>query len=414
MGRSECVYAKVSEEENQYLRRRKRERRARRAADREMAKLAQRDQALDSMTDAAPSAVSSSTSSRAASSGPQRRRASAPDRVRSSVRPRAKTMQVAQSASSTVSTTVLTMPNYPNKPSNSISQQFLAFLPNTTSSSSHVAPELLRATTLPFSNHNRLDASYDRACAAPVYPNIFAAAALASHGAPSVDLRGDAVLDLIDTSSLAWQLDYIPSQPVGSAQAMMLNDVPSSTSQTRASSSVSSFPDSFAAHFSSAEGHPRIGTEGSSNISAASDMHFEEDELPMSWTGSVLSLGANDNNAEQSGTDDSFFASLATDLPDLIPSSRSQGNQSFMFAKASSFDDGSHQRTADEQMIYSFWASRKTAGRQQDMQDFALMPELCRFLHTSNNPFASQPVMPLSMSVSTPHERLKSALVESP
>lgn len=79
MGRSECVYAKVSEEENQHLRRRKRELRARRAAEKLRA---EQEQNASSQSPSSSAFILDNLDSSSSRSAPKRRRASVPKRAR--------------------------------------------------------------------------------------------------------------------------------------------------------------------------------------------------------------------------------------------------------------------------------------------------------------------------------------------
>lgn len=405
MGRSECVYAKVSEEENQHLRRRKRELRARRAAERIRAEQEQR------ASSQSPSSTAFILNPALDSSSPQtatkRRRSSVPKRSR----------EISMASSSVTSTPNIFSSSAPSQ----INQEFppemaLSGLPAELTNT--FSPDFLNLLT-PQSNatipnvDSRIDLGGD----------------LGGNNAytfPSTSMTMNNSTFDVNASNLDWTYSGLsssaPAASSSSSSSMLMDqrqeqehfqqlhqaeeDQKAQMAPPRSifalAASDNSFLGSMTGTFELTIPDFKGPTLAMSNLRPSNEVQGKaelEDKPP-----NCFRQQSKENHLNQIERNDPLFTDMQVDLQDF--------NQSCSEQEIKAAKRRFSNITEETQAIYSLWPTSSFHPDQSKRSSVPFpnepssMPELKRFLCTTNNPFSFNPVMPLAMSVNSSERNL--------
>lgn len=435
MGRSECIYAKVSEEENQHLRRRKRELRARRAAERLEAEKEQNlaspqspSSSMFILNDLLSSSSPTSSSSNTATVS-KRRRSSVPkrSRKRSMVDGTISSQSTPNIFSGSTPSQMnpdyppeMTLSGLPTELTNTFSSDFLNLL----------TPQSTSTSTGNIGSSIGIEAQLDGSIPYVFTPN-------------SIAINNTNHPFDVNAPTFDWTFEGIPSSaPAQSSSSSMLMDQKQESEQ-RGSDPFQQSEDQLNAQMVPSRS---IFALAASTNSFTDSMTGTFDMTIPSFKGpSIRKLNLRPSNEEKSfenvqeenmTADCSRKNSIAFSTSSQIQTQNEQGDpllrdmtiqlQDFTttstFVEQAALQQQSNQPDPMEnftikrrfsniseevQSIYNLWPTSLFHPNQGKQQRASIphpnepesMPELKRFLCTPNNPFSSNPVMPLAMSV---------------
>ncbi|PWN32896.1 uncharacterized protein FA14DRAFT_181571 [Meira miltonrushii] len=409
MGRNECVYAKVSEEENQHLRRRKRELRARRAAERIRA---EQEQRANSQSPSSSAFILNNLDSSSPQIPTKRRRSSVPKRSR----------ERSMAGSSVTSTPNLFSSSAPPQ----INQEFppemaLSGLPAELTNT--FSPNFLNLLT-PQSN----------ATVPNVNSNIDLGGNIGGNNSytfPSTSMAMNTSAFDVNAPNLDWAYGGLSSSaPTASSSSSMLMDQrqeqehfhqlhqaqDDQKAQTAPPHSIFALAASNNSFLGSMTGTLEMTipdfkgpTLAMSNLRPSNEVQVktEVENKPMN----CFRQQSKEDPLNQVGQNDPLFTDMQVEVEDFnMTSSHSSSNvlEQDITAAKRRFSN----LTEETQAIYSLWPTSPFHPDQSKRSSIyspnepSSMPELKRFLCTTNNPFSFNPVTPLAMSVNSSERNL--------